>query len=107
MRKSKTVFVIMLTLLVCMFAACSNGEVTPTPTPTTAPAETPEATPTETPATEPKVITIEEALKLCGEPGNITEERYYIRGTVERMIDAAYGNMIVIDEPGSITVYGT
>ena len=107
MRKSKTVFVIMLTLLVCMFAACSNGEVTPTPTPTTAPAETPEATPTETPAAEPKVITIEEALKLCGEPGNTTEERYYIRGTVEKMINAAYGNMIVTDETGSITVYGT
>lgn len=54
-----------------------------------------------------KVITIAKALELCGEEGNITEERYYIRGTVTKMINASYGNMVVTDATGSITVYGT
>jgi len=129
MRKSKTLLALVLAFIVCMTAACSGGEATPTPTPTTTPTTVPTTAPTDAPTTAPtqtpaptaeptaepttapaeeiKVITIAEALELCGEPGNITEERYYIRGTVEKMINAAYGNMVVADETGSITVYGT
>ena len=53
------------------------------------------------------VITIAEALELCGEPGNITTERYYIRGTIKTMKNAQYGQMVIEDETGSIEVYGT
>ena len=54
-----------------------------------------------------ETITIAEALELCGEPGNITTERYYIRATVKTVSNAAYGQMIIEDETGSIDVYGT
>ena len=53
------------------------------------------------------VITIAEALELCGEPGDITEERYYIRGIIDTVTNAQYGAMVVRDETGSIPVYGT
>ena len=60
---------------------------------------------TQTPDYE--VITVAEALELCGEPGNLTTERYYIRGTVKSVTNAAYGAMVIEDETGSIAVYGT
>ncbi len=53
------------------------------------------------------IITIAEALERCGESGNVTDARYYIRGTVASVTDARYGAMIVEDETGSISVYGT
>ena len=56
---------------------------------------------------EMKVITIAEALELCGEEGNITEERYYIRATVKTIVNANYGQMIIADATGEISVYGT
>ncbi len=52
-------------------------------------------------------ISIAEALELCGEPGNLTEERYYIRATVVSIDNPAYGAMTIRDETGSISVYGT
>lgn len=125
MRK---LFVFLLAASLCSFAACSNASdntsqptnapttaptteptaapvADPTATPTTAPTDTP--APTEAAAEEIKVITIAEALELCGEAGHITTDRYYIRGTVETMINVAYGNMVVSDDTGSISVYGT
>ena len=54
-----------------------------------------------------EVITIAEALELCGEEGNITTERYYIRGTIVTIKNAQYGQMVIEDETGSIEVYGT
>ena len=56
---------------------------------------------------EIKVITIAEALELCGEPGNITSERYYIRAIVKTISNPAYGQMVIYDETGEIAVYGT
>lgn len=53
------------------------------------------------------IITIAEALELCGEEGNITTERYYICGVIESITNAAYGAMVIRDETGSIPVYGT
>jgi len=78
----------------CMFP----GDATESPTDT--PAETPEAPEYET-------ITIARALELCGEPGDITTERYYIRAIVKTVKNAQYGQMVIEDETGSIDVYGT
>ncbi len=56
---------------------------------------------------ESQIITIAQALELCGEDGNITEERYYIRATIESITNATYGAMVITDATGSISVYGT
>lgn len=56
---------------------------------------------------EIKVITIAEALALCGEPGNITTERYYIRGIIDSISNPTYGQMTISDGTGTINVYGT
>ncbi len=53
------------------------------------------------------IISIAEALELCGEPGNLTTERYYIRGTIVSIDNPAYGAMTIKDETGTISVYGT
>ncbi|MBR2447113.1 MAG: hypothetical protein IKB28_10690 [Clostridia bacterium] len=79
---------------------------------TTEPETTEPETSTEEETTEPEqpaitYITIAEALELCGEEGNITEERYYIRATVVSITNAAYGAMVIADETGEISVYGT
>ncbi len=58
-------------------------------------------------AEEYDIITIAEALELCGEPGNLTTERYYIRGTVVSIDNAQYGAMTIRDVTGTISVYGT
>jgi len=57
--------------------------------------------------TQYETITIAEALEICGEPGNVTEERYYIRAIVQSITNPQYGAMIIEDETGSIPVYGT
>ena len=66
---------------------------------------TEEETTPSTPAMQ--FITIEEALALCGEAGNVTTERYYIRATVDSIVNATYGQMVISDSTGSISVYGT
>lgn len=68
-------------------------------------------TPTTPPATDPwdeyDIITISEALELCGDAGNVTTERYYITGTVLSIDNAQYGAMTITDGTGTISVYGT
>ncbi len=59
----------------------------------------------ETPTYE--TITIAEALEICGEPGNITTERYYIRATVKSITQPEYGAMIIEDETGEMSVYNS
>ena len=55
-----------------------------------------------------ETITIAEALELCTEEsGYISTERYYIRGTIKNMVNAQYGNMVIEDETGTISIYGT
>ncbi len=110
-----------LVLCVCIFIGCDEPE---TPTPdngnNTAPGgntndngntdsgdngdngEDP-----ENPAPQYEIITIARALELCGEPGNLTTERYYLKGTIETVKDARYGSITIKDETGSIDVYGT
>ena len=61
----------------------------------------------EKPEDQYETITIAQALELCGEVGNITSERYYIRAKIKTIVNAAYGQMIIEDETGEISVYGT
>jgi len=74
---------------------------------TTEPETSTEEETTEPDEPEIQVITIAQALELCGEEGNITTERYYIRATVVSITNAAYGAMVIADETGEISVYGT
>ena len=88
------------------------GEDTTEPETSTEENTTEPETSTEENTTEPdepeiQVITIAQALELCGEEGNITTERYYIRATVVSITNAAYGAMVIADETGEISVYGT
>ena len=58
------------------------------------------------------VISIAEALEICSKlapsgNGSVTEERYYIRGTVVSVTNAQYGAMIISDGKDEISVYGT
>lgn len=53
------------------------------------------------------LITIERALELCGEEGNVTEERYYIKAKIDSIDNAQYGQMTISDDTGSISVYRT
>ena len=62
---------------------------------------------TEVDPPEYDVISIAKALELCGEPGNVTTERYYIRATIKTVTDSTYGKMIITDGTGEIEVYGT
>ena len=81
------------------------SESTPDSTPEESAPES--STPDEGDTEEYPVITIAEALELCGEPGNITSERYYIRAIVDSILNPAYGQMRIKDETGTIDVYGT
>ena len=90
--------------------APTTEDVTTAPGEDTTEPETETTTEEETTTPEEdeiKVITIAEALELCGEEGNITEERYYIRATVKTIVNANYGQMIITDATGEISVYGT
>lgn len=106
--KKLIALLLVLVIVVGCFAACSGNktDATTAPNGTTAP----EATTQPVETTQPdayETITIAQALELCGESGNITEERYYIRATVESIKNPTYGQMTITDETGSIDVYGT
>ena len=95
-----------IALLLSCFAGCAAE-----PDPSVGSSE-PSTAPSTEPSTEPStpqydVISIEKALELCGEEGNITTERYYIRGTVESITNPAYGAMVITDGTHSISVYNT
>ena len=54
-----------------------------------------------------ETINVAKALELCGQPGDISAERYYVRATVSSIKNGTYGEMYLIDETGEIYVYGT
>ncbi len=89
---------LLLALCLAVFTACSPADDTTT-------AST--ASETAAPAPENQVITIAQALELCGEEGSITQKRYYIQGIVESIDNAAYGAMTISDATGTISVYDT
>ena len=122
----KKILLLLLTLalVLSIFASCNTStdnegtddKNTPTDAPTDKPTEKPTEQPTEKPTDDGKddgnedeydTITIAEALELCGEPGNLTTERYYIRATIISIDNAQFGQMTIGDETGTIPVYGT
>ncbi len=55
-----------------------------------------------------KPITIAEAITICNEAGETpTVERYYIKAIVKSITNAEYGAMIIEDETGTLSVYGS
>lgn len=52
-------------------------------------------------------LTIEQMLNLPLSTGEITEGRYYVVATVKSVSKPEYGAMIIEDETGSISVYGS
>ena len=100
---------LLLALLMALsLFACAKEE--PKVEPTNAPTDPsdPVVPPEELPWEEQfEIITIAQALELCGEEGNITQERYYIRGIILSIDNANYGAMTISDDTGSISVYGT
>lgn len=104
MKTTRLLALLLALIMSVSLLACEKTNETPTGT------ETDSVTETET-TTEKKdeypTITVAEALEKCGEPGNITEERYYIRATVKSILNPQYGEMMIADETGEIYVYGT
>lgn len=91
MKKYLALILALLLVLGC-FAGCSKEEVS-------------DDSSNDQSKPQYDVISIEKALELCGEPGNVTTERYYIRGTVESVTNPTYGAMIITDGTYSISVY--
>ena len=94
MKKYLALFLAIVLMIGC-FAGCAEKPESGNPTGSTP----------ETPKYD--VISIEKALELCGEEGNVTTERYYIRGTVESITNPQYGAMVITDGTHSISVYNT
>lgn len=112
----KAAALLLALLMVLSLCACAAQEPTdePKPTdPTSAPTDPTDPTdpivpPEEKPWEEQyEIITIAQALELCGEDGNVTEERYYLVGTIVSIDNANYGAMTITDGTDSISVYGT
>ena len=102
----------LVTLATCALTACTDPDKTPEGSSTPSndqnkPDDGNDDGNDDNNTPEYNVITIAEALELCGEEGNITTERYYIRGTIVTIKNAQYGQMVIEDETGSIEVYGT
>lgn len=55
-----------------------------------------------------KIHSVSEIIELCGtEAGEPSVERYYVKATIKEIINPEYGEMIITDETGSLSVYGT
>lgn len=55
-----------------------------------------------------KILTVAEALALCSDAdGWKATERVYVAGKVKSILNAQYGQMIIQDDTGEISVYGT
>ncbi len=101
-RKS-IVILLLLSMCISAFASCGGNQSEDPADSSSAAESTSEAVGGE----KYDIITIAKALELCGESGNITTERYYIKGEVVAITDGRYGSMTVKDETGTISVYGT
>ncbi len=104
MKILRTLALLIALLTLFSFTACdmSNNENDTTEKLTEAPTEESSESQDEYPT-----ITVAEALEICGDPGNATTERYYIRATVKTVSNPQYGEMTIYDETGEIYVYGT
>ncbi len=52
-------------------------------------------------------LTVAELLALPLKDGEVTEGRYYVRGTVESVTNPQYGAMVITDGENSISIYGS
>ena len=95
----KILSALLAVLLLC--TACTTAPATKPQTTTPPTTTTPETT-----APGYEIISIAKALELCGEAGNITTERYYIRATIESVTNANFGAMVLTDGKDTIPVYG-
>lgn len=102
MKKYLALFLALVLALGC-FAGCTETENNPD---ASEPSSSTPSTPSTPGTPEYEVISITRALELCGEPGTITTEKYYVRGTVETVKNPAYGNMVLTDGTYTIEVYG-
>ena len=92
----------------------TNEETTTTTTTTTTeivePDPDPEPDPNPNPDPEPdpdRVITVAEAIEIAmAETSTNPTTRYYIRATIVKVSNPAYGEMTIADETGEIYVYG-
>ena len=105
----KALLLVVLSFVLAFCAACGPIRVVP-PKDTGSSSSIPG---TDTPTPNPggigegyQIITVQDALELCGDVGNITTERYYLLVTIDSVLNANYGEMNVSDETGSIYVYG-
>ena len=123
----KTLFLLLLAVMLVFTASCEtvsnaiqNGTFDPNANVSSSnPDSTPDSNPDSSipdPDPDPEkpvigegydITSVEQALELCGEEGNITSERYYLLVTVDSVLNAQYGEMMVSDETGSISVYGS
>ena len=94
----KTLSCVMFFMLAILTVACTPDKPTPTPKP------------------EPEIdlselydcITIEEAIQIALEAGEVgTSEQYFICGTVKSVSNPTYGEMIVKDKTGELYIYGS
>lgn len=112
----KKVIALLLAVLTVLGLCACVAEPAPTTEPTTAPTAPSNPTDPTDPIVPPvelpweeqfEIITVAQALELCGGEGNVTEDRYYLAGTVVSIDNANYGAMTIQDETGTISVYGT
>lgn len=61
----------------------------------------------DAPVEPAQTITIAEAIEICKLNTEETAERYYIKATVTRVSNPAYGEMYIADETGELLVYNT
>ena len=117
----KIVALLLAMAMLLSFAACGEDPTDPT-TPSTPVNPTNPTDPTPSDPTDPtdpagpavddpwaayECITVAEALAMQLTDGEMTTERFYLRGTVAEMLNVMYGEMTLADETGSIYVYGT
>ena len=111
--KKLAILLLALAMLVCLCACAGETPADPTTEPTgtsstTNPGDDSVVPPEDLPWEEQyDIITIAQALELCGEEGNLTTERYYLAGTIVSIDNANYGQMTIQDATGTISVYGT
>ena len=107
--------VLVLAMLTIAIASCNlgGGEGTSsTEATTTQKPEDSTTTTTQKPEPEPdpdpdRILTVAEAIEIAmAETSNTPTTRYYIRATIVKVINPAYGEMTIADETGEIYVYG-
>ena len=105
---------LVLVMLMISIASCNlgGGEITETTQPSDSTTQTPTTDPEPEPDPDPKpepdsVITVAEAIEIAmAETSTAPTTRYYIRATIVKVSNPAYGEMTIADETGEIYVYG-